>query len=101
MNVVPEPTQTCAKDGVAWPIGRQSEVDWINDGTEKFGRRITVAIPPLFADYATLTNAGEDHLERDRDLGLERRQDLAFVDVLRRHSADRPWWIGYLDTGAS
>jgi hypothetical protein len=53
----------------------------------------------LFADYATLTNAGVKDLPRD--VGVERRQDLAFVDVLRGHSDDdRPWWIGYLDTGA-
>jgi hypothetical protein len=24
-----------------------------------------------------------------------------FVDVLRRHSGDKAWWIGYLDSGAS
>jgi hypothetical protein len=96
---VPEPTQTCLKDGVAWPIGSQAEVDWITEGTEP-GRRITAAIPPLFDDYATLTDALADE-DRPRDLSLERRQDLAFVDVLRRHSSERPWWIGYLDTGAS
>ena len=75
------------------------QVDWITEGTEA-GRRITAAIPPLFDDYATLTDALADE-DRPRDLSLERRQDLAFVDVLRRHSGDRPWWIGYLDTGAS
>jgi len=93
---VPEPV---VKDGVAWPIGGQAEVDWINQGTEA-GRRITAAIPPQFADYATLTDfLTEPGLPRD--LGHERRQDLAFVDVLRRHSGETPWWIGYLDTGAS
>ena len=92
-----EPIETCFKDGVAWPIAGQAEVDWITEGTEA-GRRITAAIPPLFADYATLTNAAEE--DGRRDLTRERRQDLAFVEVLRRHSADRPWWIGYLDTGA-
>lgn len=99
IEAVPEPRETCFKDGVAWPVGGQAQVDWIIEGTEP-GRRITAAIPPLFGDYATLTDAlaGED---RPRDLSLERRQDLAFVDVLRRHSGGRPWWIGYLNTGAS
>jgi hypothetical protein len=96
---VPEPLDTRFKDGVAWPIGGQAEVDWITEGTE-MGHRITAAIPPVFADYATLTDpVGEE--DRPRDLTLERRQDIAFVDVLRRHSGDRPWWIGYLDTGVS
>ncbi len=96
---MPESRETCFKDRVAWPVGGQAQVDWIAEGTEA-GRRITAAIPPLFDGYATLADAlaGED---RPRDLSLERRQDLAFVDVLRRHSGDRPWWIGYLDTGAS
>lgn len=64
------------------------------------GRRISAAIPPLFAAYATVTDA---RVEKGlpRDLSLERRQDLAFVDVLRGHNGHRPWWIGYLDTGAS
>jgi len=92
---VPEAIKTSFKDGVAWPIGGQEVVDWIAEGTER-GRRITRAIPPLFAAYATLTDVV---VEGPRDVTLERRQDLAFVDVLRRHSGHRAWWIGYLDTG--
>jgi hypothetical protein len=49
---VPEPIETCFKDGVAWPVGGQAQVDWITEGTEA-GRRITAAIPALFAGYAT------------------------------------------------
>jgi hypothetical protein len=93
-----EPFETRLKDGVAWPVGGQAQVDWITAGTET-GRRITAAIPPRFADYATLVNAAAE-ADRPRDLASERRQDRALVDVLRRHSAGRPWWIGYLDTGA-
>jgi hypothetical protein len=96
---VPEPVETCFKDGAGWPIGGQAEVDWITEGTHA-GRRIIAGIPPVFADYATLTDAGGPG-PLPRDLGVERSQDLAFVDVLRRHSRDRPWWIGYLDTGVS
>lgn len=103
-----QPIETRVKDGVAWPVGGQAEVDWISEGTGG-ARRITAAIPPLFAAYATLINQqGGPDLPREpgvpglpRDVGLERRQDLAFVDVLRRHSGERAWWIGYLDTGAS
>jgi hypothetical protein len=49
---VPEPIETCFKDGVAWPVGGQAQVDWITEGTQA-GRRITAAIPALFAGYAT------------------------------------------------
>jgi hypothetical protein len=94
-----QPVETQIKDGVVWPVGGQAEVNWISEGTES-GRRIIAAIPPLFAAYATLTN----HLsapDLPRDLGLEWRQDRAFIEVLRRHNRDMAWWIGYLDTGAS
>jgi len=94
---VTEPIATRLKDGVVWPIGGQAEVDWINEGVDS-SRRITGAIPPLFADYATVADfRTEEGLQRD--LGSERRQDLAFVDVLHRHDGGRSWWIGYLDTG--
>src|SRR5947209_28276 len=96
-----QPAATQIKDGVVWRVGGQADVEWINEGTES-GRRITAAIPPLFAAYATLTNhPGAPIPDEPRDLGTERRQDLAFVDVLRRHSRDMAWWIGYLETGAS
>ncbi len=88
-----------SRDGAVWRVGTQADVDWITNGTES-GRRVTAAIPPLYAAYATLTNLpGAPGLPRE--LGMERRQDLAFVEVLRRHSNDMAWWIAYLDTGAS
>src|ERR1035441_119047 len=94
-----QPIETQIKDGVAWRVGGQAEVDWITEGVDS-GRGITAALPPLYAAYGTLTNhPGAPRLPRD--VGLERRQDLAFVDVLRRHSGNIAWWIGYLDTGAS
>jgi hypothetical protein len=87
------------KDGIAWPIGVQADVDWITEQTES-GRRVTAAIPPRYEAYATLTD--HDDPDLPRDLILERRQDLGFVDVLRRHADHSThWWLGYLDTGAS
>jgi len=94
-----ERIQTRVKDGIAWPVGDQSEVDWIIEGTTPDGR-ITAAIPAIFDAYATLTNH-PGVPGRPRDLTLERRQDLALVELLRRHSSNLSWWIGYLDTGAS
>jgi hypothetical protein len=86
------------KDGVAWAVGGQVEVDWITEAIGS-GPQVTTAIPALYGAYATLTNVGEPDVPRD--LGLERRQDLALVDQLRRHSGEMRWWLGYLDTGAS
>lgn len=85
-----EPMKTQVKDGVAWCVAGQAEVKWIMDGIES-GRRITAANPPVFGAYATLTDAGEPAMPRNLSLSLERRQDLAFVDVLRRHSGGMPW----------
>jgi hypothetical protein len=88
--------QTRVKDGIAWRIGSRAGVEWMRDLTGN-RRRISGAIPPVFADYATLLHPGEP--DTPRELRLERRQDLALVDVLRRHAAQLPWWLGYLDTG--
>jgi hypothetical protein len=90
--------RTRLKDGVAWRIGGQADVDWINDTTE-ISRRIIAAIPPIFADYATLLHP--EVADAPRDVRLERQHDLALVELLRRHSAPQPWWLAYLDTGAS
>ena len=56
------------------------------------GRTITAAIPAVFEAYATvvLPAWGEGQGDHDR----------AMLPPLRRQSAGRPWWLGYLDTGA-
>jgi hypothetical protein len=95
---MPAEGETRVKDGAAWWIGTERDVQWIRDGTEP-GLQITAAIPPTFADYATLVHPGEP--VRPRDVQLERRQDLGLVELLRRHTPQQPWWLGYLDAGAS
>ena len=94
-----ERIETRVKDGVAWTVGGQAEIEWITEDTEP-GRRITAAIPAVFDAYATLTNH-RGAADVPREVSLERRQDLALVELLRRHSRGLSWWIGYLDTGAS
>jgi hypothetical protein len=90
--------QTQVKDGIAWCIGSERDIQWIRDGTG-VGRQIRAAIPPVFADYATLVHPGEPGVPRDAR--HERHQDLALVELLRRHTPRQAWWLGYLDTGAS
>lgn len=87
------------KDGIAWPIGSERDVEWIRDATEP-GLKITAAIPSVFADYATLLHPGGE-TGVPRDVRQEHRQDLALVQLLTAHTARQPWWLGYLDTGAS
>ena len=95
---MPDVGQTRVKDGTAWRVGSEREIQWISDGTGT-GRQITAAIPPVFADYATLAHPGEP--EAPRDVRQEHHQDLALLELLRRHTPQQPWWLGYLDTGAS
>ncbi|HEY1003779.1 MAG TPA: hypothetical protein VGD83_29470, partial [Streptosporangiaceae bacterium] len=80
-----------AKDGRTWQIGTDAEVAWIANGTS-IGRTITAAIPPVFDACATvlLPEGGEGQDQHDR----------AVLGLLREQSADQPWWLGYLDTGA-
>jgi hypothetical protein len=81
-----------ARDGSRWRIGTDAEVAWIVHGTSP-GRAITAAIPPIFEAYATvmLPYGGEGQDEHDR----------AVLALLSEQSAGQPWWLGYLDTGAS
>jgi len=82
---------TRSRDGRTWRIGTDADVAWIAGGTT-VGRTITAAIPPVFPAYATvvLPFAGEG----------QGRHDQAVLALLSEHSADQPWWLGYLDTGA-
>jgi hypothetical protein len=74
-----------------WRIGTDAEVAWIVDGTW-VGMTITSAIPPVFEAYATvvLPHGGHGQDQHDR----------AVLALLTEHTADQPWWLGYLDTGA-
>lgn len=73
-------------------IGASDDVAWINTAAT-VGRTITAAIPPVFARYATIV-IPDDDAERTR-------ADAALVEVLSAHTPAQPWWLGYLDTGAS
>ncbi len=81
---------TVAKDGQTWRVGTSAEVAWIDDGTS-IGMTISAAIPQVFEAYATLVLPGGGQ----RQL----RHDRAVLAVLKRNSANQPWWLGYLDTG--
>ncbi|WP_222853526.1 hypothetical protein [Fodinicola acaciae] len=80
------------RDGRHWRLGTPAEVAWIEAGTA-VGLAITSAIPPVFEAYATILipEAVDNQVER---------HESALLSVLREHSADQPWWLGYLDTGA-
>jgi hypothetical protein len=98
---VPDVGQTRVKDGITWRVGSERDIQWISEGTGD-GRQITAAIPPVFADYATLVHPSDPGVPRDvRQVRQERHQDLALLGRLRRHTPPQPWWLGYLDTGAS
>ena len=82
------------KDGRLWQIGGPAEVAWIQRGRTG-GRETTSAIPPVFADYATLT------LPVDFCGNDEHRHERAVLEVLRDQTDEQSWWLGYLETGAS
>ena len=96
---MPDRVNTASKDGVAWRIGNDEDVAWVEENTASRGYTITVAIPAVFADYATLLHPGDANLPRDVE--EEARQDRALLTVLQRRTAPQSWWLGYLDTGAS
>ena len=98
---MPNPSpQRQIKDGRAWLTGTDEEVAWINDGVTA-GRSITASIPPIFAAYATMVFPLGLESPREEMRPAEDRFDDALVRVLCAHTKPQPWWLGFLDTGAS
>jgi hypothetical protein len=83
------------KDGRAWRIGTQDDLSWIQQGLTP-GTAITNAIPPEFEAYATIALCEGEPGDR-----LPTAPDSAVFDVLEAHTDPQPWWLGYLETGAS
>lgn len=78
-----------SKDGRSWRIGTSSDVAWI--AGRPAGVSVATAIPLVFDAYATFYRP--DH-------ATEEAHEHAVVKVLRQQTAEQPWWLGYLDTGA-
>lgn len=55
---MPDSVNTATKEGIAWGIGNDEDVAWIKENTASRDCTITVAIPAVFADYATLLHPG-------------------------------------------
>jgi hypothetical protein len=87
----PVPGNRRVKDGREWEIGSDAEVAWVRNGTVP-GSAVTSAVPPVFAAYCTL-------LLPESVEGAQRRHDHAVVRVLRDHSTQQQWWLGYLEVG--
>jgi hypothetical protein len=81
-------------------FGAEGEVAWINAGATR-GWSITAAVPPVFAAYATLAFPVDLKLDRDALRPAEDRFDDAVLSVLSKHTKPQPWWLGFLETGAS
>jgi hypothetical protein len=92
--------QTKLKDGRAWRIGADDQVAWVNGGVTR-GRSITAAVPSVFAAYATLAFPVGLELDRADMRPAEDRSDDALLSVLSAHTQPQPWWLGFLETGAS
>jgi hypothetical protein len=81
-------------------IGGPEQVRWITDGVDELGVTVTVAIPPVFAAYATVVIPGEGE-DESHVTAAKHAYDAALLAVLRRHTAPQRWWLGYLETGVA
>jgi hypothetical protein len=88
------------KDGQAWRIGAEDDVAWIDAGLTG-GLSITAAIPSVFVAYATLAFPVDLALDRAQLRPAEDRFDDAVLSVLSAHTKPQPWWLGFIETGAS
>jgi hypothetical protein len=92
-----EGAETWVKDGRAWRIGTEEQVGWIKEVPAWAGD----AIPAVFDAYATVELPGTGHHD-PTDLPAQRvGHDRAVVEILRKAPAGQPWWLGFLETGAS
>ena len=91
------------KQGRQWRIGTAEDVAWIATPTG-VDKTITAAIPPIFEAYATFY--GFDEPEHANSVGMGGAPliadlEQAVVGHLVAVSGDQPWWLGYLNTGAT
>ena len=82
------------KDGREWRLGTDADVAWINDGISA-NATITYAVPPVFASYCSV------ELPEANEGPEAARHAAAMIELLTAQTARQPWWLGYLDTGAS
>lgn len=92
------------KDGRCWRAGRAGEVAWITEHTRNV-HTITAAIPPVFADYATVHPPNFALDPPDRETADKSGEYVAAHErsLLAHLTAETPyqaWWLGYLETGA-
>jgi hypothetical protein len=81
------------KDGRSWRLGTSADAAWIDEGTSA-GTTITLAIPPIYESYCTL------EVPPNYTTELARHEQVV-IELLAEQTPDQPWWLGYLDTGAS
>ena len=77
------------KDGRAWQVGGPDEVAWLQG--RPHGCTMATSVPLVFDAYATV------HVPDGITVG---RAERALVEHLTDVTAEQPWWLGYLDTGA-
>jgi hypothetical protein len=97
---VPGQRQKARRDGNTWLVGTEDDVAWINAGVTR-GMSITASIPPVFAAYATLAFPLDLDAPRELLRPREDRFDDTLLRVLSAHTDSQPWWLGFLETGAS
>jgi hypothetical protein len=85
------------KDGREWRIGASADVAWIV-GSEKFAAD---AVPAIFDAYATVELPGTGHHSPTVPIVEWDRHERAVLTNLRGEAAPGPWWLGFLETGAS
>jgi hypothetical protein len=96
----PETEVWRSKHGRTSRIGRDADVVWIQENTQA-GFAVTSAIPPVFEAYATLELPATGDYDQASWLEDPDRHDTSVPAMLSQHTAGRPRWLGYLDTGAA
>jgi hypothetical protein len=85
--------------GIPRRVGTAADFDWIREHLE-LDATIQSAIPAIYDAYATVIIQGDQRtVGREHGTTADRPDDAALLAILTGHAEDRPWWLGYLDTG--
>jgi hypothetical protein len=82
------------RDGREWRLGTEADIAFITAAVRD-GIPVGDMIRAIYASYCTL------ELPRSADDAELVAHEQAVIELLTKQTDQQPWWLGYLDTGAS
>jgi hypothetical protein len=82
------------RDGREWCLGTEADIAFVTAGATS-GIAVGDMIRAIYESYCNL------HLPQSADDAELVAHEQAVIELLTKQTDQQPWWLGYLDTGAS